>query len=78
MAQLRCPCGLGLRYIISMGKNLPILLSNSLRFPLLNSQTPSIIDRSEYDILEAATGWFVISCFITKGLKCHTETIVMG
>ena len=44
---------------------------------LLASETASIIKHSGYDSSEAATSHFVLSCFMPKGLKCHTETRVI-
>jgi hypothetical protein len=51
---------------------------NCMTFLFDYVQTISIIEHCGYDSFEAATAWFVISCFMPKGLKCHTETIVIS
>jgi len=44
-------------------------------FLLVCMQTASIIEHGGFDSFEAATAYFVISWFITRGLGCYTETI---
>jgi len=44
-------------------------------FFLVCLQTASIIEYCGYDSSEAATLWFMLSCFMTRDLGCYAETI---